>query len=181
MKAVAQLPCGILGPVRTILVEKEDWHPATRSAVVEKGLRLPLNWGRFATPYRLPATSDLPPTVVPAIESLRTLTDVPRNVRNVRDYAATVEGYVNMPEKAIYEFNTQNHLVWIDNKLVIDNGTQAVPRISTNNAQIALDKGMHSIRVTFLGGIYNGWPTYWDDAKLKYRVVGTKDWQEVKP
>ena len=181
VKAVAQLPCGILGPVRTILVEKEDWHPATRSAVVEKGLRLTLNWGRFDTPYRLPETSDLPPTVVPAIESLRTLTDVPRNVRNVRDYAATVEGYVNMPEKAIYEFNTQNHLVWIDNKLVIDNGTQAVPRISTNNAQIALDKGMHSIRVTFLGGIYNGWPTYWDDAKLKYRVVGTKDWQEVKP
>ena len=67
VKAVAQLPCGILGPVRTILVEKEDWHPATRSVVVEKGLRLTLNWGRFDTPYRLPETSDLPPMVVPAI------------------------------------------------------------------------------------------------------------------
>lgn len=180
VKAVAQLPCGLYGPVRTIYAEKQEWSPAAKPQVVEKGLHLKYFRGRYASPYNLPTASERPDTIVPAIESLRTLTNVPRNVRNVEDYAATVEGYIDMPERAIYEWNTQNHLVWIDGRLVIDNGQQAVPRISQNNAQIALDKGLHHIRVTFLGGIYNGWPTYWDDAKLHYRPVGTKEWLDVK-
>ena len=181
VRTVAMLPCGLYGPVRSIMVKREDWHRAARPTVIEPGLSLKQFWGRYATPYNLPDVSEIPDTIVPAVESLRTLTEVPRNVRNVRDYAAVVEGYVEMPQQAVYEWNTQNQLVWIDGIPVVDNGAQAVPRISQNNGQIALQKGLHRLRVVFLGGIYNGWPTYWDDAKLHFRVQGAKEWQTVTP
>jgi hypothetical protein len=29
-----------------------------------------------------------------------------------------------------------------------------------------------------MGGIWNGWPTYWDDAALKMRR-GNGDWQTI--
>ena len=181
VRAIAVLPAGVCSPVRDILVEKQTMLPAVKTGVIEKGLSLKLVWGRHNTPFVLNQPSEIGDTIVPGIESLRTLTTVPRNVRNVKDYAAQVEGLVEIPADGIYELNTQNTQVYIDGRLVIDNSNQAIPRISRNNAQIALCKGLHRISVSFLGGIYEGWPTYWDEAYVKYKVAGTSEWKTITP
>lgn len=181
VRAVAMLPAGVYGPVRDILVKREDYLPAVQVGAIEKGLHLKMVWGRLNSPFALNSPSEINDTIVPAIESLRTLTHVPRNVRGVRDYAAQVQGLVEIPSDAVYEFNTQNTQVYIDGQLVIDNTNQSIPRISRNNAQIALRKGLHHITVSFLGGIYEGWPTYWDDAKVKFKVAGTEKWETITP
>jgi hypothetical protein len=40
---------------------------------------------------------------------------------------------------------------------------------------------LHRISVSFLGGIYEGWPTYWDEAYVKYKVAGTSEWKTITP
>jgi hexosaminidase len=48
----------------------------------------------------------------------------------------------------------------------------ACPRYSPHNAPIPLKKGLHRLKVLFIGGIFAGWPTYWDDASVKMRRDG---------
>ena len=145
---------------------------------VKPGLVQSINWGTFQQPADVPTSYDETGVIIDKIETLRTLTHVPNSIRNVKHYAATAEGYVNIPEDGVYEFTSNNHRVWIDGQLLIDNSSLLIPKLTKTNEQIALSKGLHKVKVLFMGGIWNGWPTYWDDAALKMRR-GNGEWQTV--
>lgn len=180
VKAATVLPCGLMGPVRVIDIQRQQYAPALAdTAGMAKGLEMQIFRGTYLTPYQLPAQPD-ETKVVEAVEALRSQTKVPSSVRNVANYAATVEGCMNIPADGVYEFSSNNNQVWVDGKLLIDNSSAPVPRFSRNNAQIALKGGLHRIKVLFLGGIFAGWPTYWDNAAVNYRPVGQK-WQRITP
>ncbi len=180
VRTAAVLPCGIMSPVRTIYVEKQNHAPAAKLATPSKaGALLSIWWGNYFSPYSLPLYAD-EVKVVKGTEDLRTQTRVPKSVRDVRNYAAALQGYINIPADGVYEFATNNNQLWIDGRPVVDNATMPVPRYSPNNRQVALAKGLHPIKVVFLGGIWGGWPTYWDDAAVKMRPAGGK-WQKVSP
>ena len=179
VRVATLLPCGILGTERIIHATKYDnYTPGRKINDLKPGLKMNLNWGTFLNPYQIPAQHDITGKVVPQIENLRKMTNVPGNVRNVKNYAATVEGYVYVAEDGIYEFSTNNNQLWINDYITIDNSHEAVPRYSPNNAQLALGKGYHKIKVVFLGGIFGGWPTYWDDAAIRIKKVGGQ-WDKI--
>ncbi len=180
VRTAAVLPCGIRGPVRTIYVDKQAFAPAVHpQKEPTPGALLSIWWGDYFSPYTLPKYAD-ETKEVKGTEELRTQTRVPKSVRNVRNYAAILQGYVDIPADGVYEFSTNNNQLWIDGQPVVDNSTMPVPRYSPNNRQVALAKGLHPIKVVFLGGIWGGWPTYWDDASVKMRRVGEK-WQKITP
>lgn len=172
------LPSGILSPVRTIYVDKKTPSVAERVKNKQKGLSLTKWEGNFLRPSQIKGTPSVKDSVVAEIQALRTLAYVPSNVRNVKNYAAGVEGYIEIPQTGIYEFATNNNQLYIDGALAVDNSQDLVPRFSTHNRQLNLSKGLHRIKVVFLGGIFGGWPTYWDDAKVRFRHEGA-NWQEV--
>ena len=180
VRVATLLPCGILGPERSIHATKYAEYISGKDVEnLQPGLKMNLNWGTFLSPYEIPAQHDITDKVVSNIEHLRTMTNVPGNVRNVKNYAATVEGYVYIAENGIYEFYTNNNQLWINDAIAVDNAHETVPRFSPNNAQLALGKGYHKIKVVFLGGIFGGWPTYWDNASVNIKKVGGK-WHNIK-
>lgn len=178
VRTAAVLPAGIMGPVRTITIKKQDYQPALNvGSERAKGVKLDVYKGTYLSPYSLPLTPTESKTVAD-LRALRTQTRVPGNVRNVDNYAAIATGYVEMPSDSVYEFSTNNSQLWIDGVLLVDNSGMACPRYSPNNAQVALKKGPHAIKVVFIGGIFAGWPTYWDNAAVRYRCSGGQ-WKTI--
>lgn len=178
INAATVLPSGILSPTRTLYLDKQSYSKNIVKTDAKPGLLLKKWDGNYQQPTHIKGTPAINDSVVANIESLRSLASVPSNVRNVKDYAAMVEGYINIPETGIYEFSTNNNQLYIDGKLAVDNSHKAVPRHSAENRQLALTKGLHPIKVIFLGGIYGGWPSYWDSAKVTMRREGGK-WQTI--
>lgn len=178
VKTATVLPSGILSPVRTIYLTKEAPLAASKVKDTKPGLKLTKWEGYFLRPTMLTSEPSVKDSIVTNIEDLRTLAKVPSNVRNVKDYGAIVEGYIQIPATGVYEFSTNNNQLFIDGQLTVDNSLTAVPRHSAKNHQHVLEKGLHRIKVVFLGGIYGGWPTYWDDAKVKIRPEGG-EWKDI--
>lgn len=172
------LPSGIMSPVRTIYMDKTMPAPCVDKTDAKPGLLLTKWDGYYIRPSQITGTPSVKDSVVTNIEVLRTLAAVPSNVRNVKDYAAAVEGYIYIPETGVYEFATNNNQLFIDGNAAVDNSQTAVTRHCAKNRQLVLEKGLHPIKVTFLGGIYWGWPTYWDDAKVRIRPEGGK-WMDI--
>lgn len=180
VKTATVLPSGIIGPSRTIFVEKQTMLPAVETKGENAGMTMKLWWGNYFNPENLEVMPADTTFAVGRIEELRRQTRVPSSVRNVKNYAAQVEGYFKVGKDGIYEFSSNNNQVWVDGKLIVDNSREDVPRFSPNNAEIALRQGLHRIKVTFLGGIFGGWPTYWDDASVRIRPKAGK-WGKVSP
>ena len=78
--------------------------------------------------------------------------------RQVKQYAAIATGYVNIPEDGVYYISSDNEEVWIDGKLLVNNAGE-VKRFSRHDSSAALSKGLHEIKVVFLGHIIGGWPS----------------------
>jgi len=180
LKTAVLLPCGKMGPVRTIRMSKEELAPATKVSHPRKGLLMNIYWGDYRQPEKIPAAADVCDSVITDLRAIRSLTHVPTSVRNVKNYAAVAEGYVSVPADGIYEFSSNNMQVYIDGKLQIDNSRVYAPRDTRENVELALAHGLHRIKVVFIGGIFGGWPTYWDWADVKMRP-SQGEWKRITP
>ena len=92
---------------------------------------------------------------------MREITSVVKSsesMRGVKQYAAIATGYVNIPEDGVYYISSDNEEVWIDGKLLVNNAGE-VKRFSRHDSSAALSKGLHEIKVVFLGHIIGGWPS----------------------
>lgn len=172
------LPCGILGPERTINIYKEFPRPALSPKQAFLGMRVRRAWGNYNYTNAAQAhfTAD---TLLHRIEDISRLTPLPRDLRQVRHYAAMGEFCVNVEKEGIYEFSTHNAALWVDDELLVDNRMVYIPRNSPNNAQIALAAGVHRLRTLFVGGIFQGWPTYWDEGSISMRSAPHSAWQRL--
>lgn len=146
-----------------------------------QGVRLRVAYGDYDFCGNVPPCAWTVDSIAPKIESVRTMEDVPASVRNVKNYAATAECMVEIPEDGIYEFFTINSALWLDGDILVDNRQVAIPRDSYEGSQIALKAGKHALKTLFVGGIFNGWPSYWDAAQVKYRKQGETDWSVIQP
>lgn len=120
-------------------------------------------------------------SIAPRLESVRTVEKVPGSVRGVKNYAAEVECLVDIPEDGIYEFFTLNSALWLDGEILVDNRAVKIPRMTYEASQIALKAGKHHLRTLFVGGIFSGWPTYWDAAQVQIRKQGETKLQPILP
>lgn len=178
LKIRSVLPSGKMSPTRTITVEKQALAPAKEVAKTTPGLKMDVTYGYFLESSQL---DDAKEWMSSTLKDLRDLTRVEKSdesMRGVKQYAAVATGYVNIPEDGVYYVSSDNEEVWIDGKLLINNGGE-VKRFSRNDTSVALGKGLHEIKIVFLGHIIGGWPSNWNDGSVKLRKADAEKFTPI--
>ncbi|MFY1612176.1 family 20 glycosylhydrolase [Macellibacteroides fermentans] len=180
LKIRSVLPSGKMSPVRTITVEKQTLAPAKEVATTKPGLKMKVTYGYFLESSKLESVTDWKESTIKDLFEIRSVEKTDESMRNVKQYAAVASGYVNIPEDGVYIFSSDNEEVWIDGKLLINNGGE-VKRFSRHDSSVALAKGLHEIKVVFLGHIIGGWPSNWNDGSVKIRKAGAEKFEAITP
>ena len=180
LKIRSVLPSGKMSPVRTITVEKQTLAPAKEVATTKPGLKMKVTYGYFLESSKLEGVTDWKESTIKDLFEIRSVEKTDESMRNVKQYAAVASGYVNIPEDGVYIFSSDNEEVWIDGKLLINNGGE-VKRFSRHDSSVALAKGLHEIKVVFLGHIIGGWPSNWNDGSVKIRKAGAEKFEAITP
>lgn len=180
LKIASVLPSGKMSPVRTIQVEKQTLAPAKEVAKTAPGLSMQVFDGMFLNVQDF-EKAGLQPKATKVIKKTRELTSqvpAPESMRGVKQYAAVATGYVNIPEDGVYFLSSDLEEVWIDGKLMINNGGE-VKRFSRHDTSMALAKGLHEIKAVFLGHIIGGWPSNWNDGSISLRKSDQKAFKAI--
>ncbi|UNZ00075.1 family 20 glycosylhydrolase [Zhouia spongiae] len=82
--------------------------------------------------------------------------------------AVIIEGFVEIPKKGSYTFSGLQDKVWISDSLIIDNGKSI--RKHPKQGMIALEKGLHKLKILYLNNIRKGWATDWNSVALLFRA-----------
>ncbi len=180
LKIASALPSGKLSPVRTIQVEKQTLAPAKEVAKTTPGLNMQVFDGMYLNVEALKSANVQPKTtkVIRETKELREQVQTSESMRGVKQYAAVAEGYVNIPEDGVYYISSDLEEVWIDGKLLINNGGE-VKRFSRHDNSVALAKGLHEIKAVFLGHIIGGWPSNWNDGSINLRKADADKFTKI--
>ncbi len=181
LKIASALPSGKLSPIRTIQVEKQLLAPAKEVAKTQPGLNMEVFDGMYLNVQELEAAQPKSTQkVIKSTAELRSQVRTSESMRGVKQYAAIANGYVNIPEDGVYYFSSDLEEVWIDGKLLINNGGE-VKRFSRHDCSIALEKGLHELKAVFLGHIIGGWPSNWNDGSIKLRKEDAERFTPITP
>jgi hexosaminidase len=167
LKIASVLSSGKMSKTRVIKVEKQAYAPAKKVASTTPGLKMKTTDGMFLNTSKLATVKNWRESTISSLNGLVTKTD--EQLTGLKSqYANIATGYVNIPADGIYYFNSENEEVWIDGKLIVNNSGE-VKRFSRHDGSIALAKGLHEIKVVFLGHIIGGWPSNWGNGTVKIR------------
>ena len=124
--------------------------------------------GMYLESSKLANVTDWKEVPCKELRALTSYVKVDESMRGVKQYAAIATGYVNIPEDGVYYISSDLEEVWIDGKLMVNNRGE-VKRFSRHDTSAALAKGLHELKVVFLGHIIGGWPSNWNDGSVKLR------------
>ena len=167
-------------PTRTITVEKQTLAPAKEVAEKKNGFQLKMAYGTFLNSAELAKATDWKELTIEKLRDIRSQEPTWENMRGVKYYGAIATGYVEIPEDGVYYISSDNEEVWIDGKLLVNNGGE-VKRYSRKDSSMALAKGKHEIKVVFLRHIIGGWPSAWNDGSVKLRKADAEKFTPIKP
>lgn len=148
LKSRTFMPNGRKSAVHEGVFEKLEWQLSVDAAEVESGL----NFQYFEKEI----------LSVDDITGNRDKKGIIENIKfpdNVADnfFAIIYEGYLEVPEKAVYDFNLSTSsgkgVLMIGNMNVVDN-TDELPRYYQGTGKIALEKGFHKFSLTYLTTIH---------------------------
>ena len=170
IKIATVLPSGKMSRVRTISVEKQAYAPASKLKTPKPGLAMSRVKGNYLTVDQLNWTDSIwQKSIINNLEEMKIKQpDDAATLRGLNNYAAIAEGYVYIPEDGVYYLSSRLDQVWLDNKLLIDNGSD-VKASTTHDTSVALAKGLHPIKVVFLANIVGGWPGWWNHLDIEMR------------
>lgn len=182
LKIASVLPSGQMSRVRTIQVEKQALAPAKEIEKTQPGLTMQVFDGMYLNVKELEAANVQPKEtkIIKSTFELRSQVKTSESMRGVKQYAAIATGYVNIPEDGVYFISSDLEEVWIDGKLLVNNGGE-VKRFSRHDNSIALAKGLHEIKAVFLGHIIGGWPSNWNDGSIKLRKADATEFTAITP
>ena len=181
LKIASVLPSGKMSPIRTIQVEKQSLAPAKEVAKTTPGLNMEVTDGMYLNVKELEAAQkETKKSVIKDLKEIRSVVKTSESMRGVNQYAAVAAGYVNIPEDGVYFISSDLEEVWIDSKLLVNNGGE-VKRFSRHDSSVALAKGLHEIKAVFLGHIIGGWPSNWNDGSIKLRKSDAKEFTAITP
>jgi hexosaminidase len=80
----------------------------------------------------------------------------------------------------VYYFSSDNEEVWLNGRLLINNSGQ-VKRFSRQDQSIALEKGLHALKVVFLGHTIGGWPSNWNNGSVQIRKSDAGSFTRITP
>ena len=180
IKIATVLPSGKMSKVRTIQVEKQTYAPATTVANPKPGLVMNRVKGYYRNLFELNWTDSV--AVQSTISDLDEMKikqkDDAATLRGAHAYAATAEGYIQVPEDGVYYLSSRLDQVWLDNQLVINNGDE-VKANTNHDTAVALAKGLHPVKVIFLGNIIGGWPAWWNHLTIEMRKDSQQKFEPV--
>lgn len=181
LKIASVLPSGKMSPIRTIQVEKQSLAPAKEVAQTTPGLNMEVTDGMYLNVKELEAAKkETKKSVIKDLKEIRSVVETSESMRGVNQYAAVATGYVNIPEDGVYFISSDLEEVWIDGKLLVNNGGE-VKRFSRHDNSVALAKGLHEIKAVFLGHIIGGWPSNWNDGSIKLRKSDAAEFTAITP
>ena len=180
LKIRSVLPSGKMSKTRTITVEKQALAPAKEVAKTTPGLEMQVTDGMFLESSKLADVKEWKKSTMKDLRELTSVVKSSESMRGVKQYAAVATGYVNIPEDGVYYISSDNEEVWIDGKLLINNGGE-VKRFSRHDTSVALAAGLHEIKVVFLGHIIGGWPSNWNDGSVKLRKADAEKFTRITP
>lgn len=155
IKIATRAPHGKLSRSREILVDKQEFKPATEVATVP-GINLRIADGLYVTNDEI-AAAPFRDTVVTYFTNRG---GGPRFDMN-KPSVAIYEGYFEVPADDVYGFATDSYQLWIDGELVIENGQEMASRHLNKKTTRALAAGKHSYKMVFNNMIQQGWPNTW--------------------
>ena len=94
-------------------------------------------------------------------------------------YSAIAEGLIDVPEDGVWFFRANYPEVWVDGAKVVDNTDHWVLDGMRGGRSMALQKGLHYIKVVFLGYNASGRPTYWDHGQIQWRHQDAKQYSKI--
>lgn len=163
---------GKMSTVRTIQVEKQAFRPAVNIETTETGLA-----GRYTKGIFIQVKD------TEAVEEWTDIAVNPETLKTINNYksptAAVLNGYIEMPEDGIYEFQTNFDQFSIGDHLLVNNDGE-VKRFSRSNATIALAKGKHPVKIVYLNNNIGGFPQSWNYFNLEYRNAGEEKFSLIK-
>ncbi|MFA6832747.1 MAG: family 20 glycosylhydrolase [Bacteroidaceae bacterium] len=167
IKIASVLPTRKMSPVRTVLVEKQTYAPASDVETTKEGLSEKSALGTFIK--------------VADLDKAKVWKDVESTNKYDMDEpsASILTGYIDIAEEGIYEFNTDVDQLFLDGTLVVNNDGE-VKRFSRHRAQKALAAGKHEVKIIFLNNIIGGWPTAWNGVKVLMKKVSDKEFKTVE-
>ena len=180
VKIASVLPSGKMSRTRTITVEKQSLAPSKAVEGTGKGLTMDVTYGYYLNMDEFNATKEevaVSKTVNDTKELIK-FGNPNEGMRDVKQYGAVAEGYIDIAEDGVYFFSTEFEQLWIDGQLLIDN-TGEVKKFCRRDKSIALAKGLHEIKVVFLGHIIGGFPSNWGDGDVRFRKSDSSEWKRV--
>ncbi len=180
LKIRSVLPSGKMSPTRTITVEKQVLAPAKAVENAKNGLNMKMAYGYYLNTEELMKATEWKELTIKNLRDIRSQEPSWESMRGVKYYGAIATGYVDIPEDGVYYFSSDNEEVWIDGKLLIDNGGE-VKRFSKHDSSVALSKGLHEFKVVFCSHIIGGWPSVWNDGSVKIRKADAEKFTPIKP
>lgn len=181
LKIRSVLLSGKMSKVRTIKVEKQTLASAKEVTKTTPGLNVQTIDSMFLSSDKMGDISKWKKSVIKDLKELAMgLTDNNEEIDKIKNHAAVATGYVNIPEDGVYYISSDNEEVWIDGKLLISNNGE-VKRFSRHDSSVALAKGLHEIKIVFLGHIIGGWPSEWNDGSVSLRKADTETFTPITP
>lgn len=182
LKIRTVLVSGKMSKVRTITVEKQAYAPAVEAGNVKPGLRMDKSYGYYLDVDGLANTTEWETLTIKALREItkQEKVDFGISIRDFKPYAAIATGYVVIPEDGVYYISSDNEEVWIDGNLLVNNRGE-VKRFSRNDRSVALAKGLHEIKIVYLGHIIGGWPTIWSDGHVSMRKEEDTEFRKLTP
>ncbi len=180
LKIRSVLLSGKMSPTRTITVEKQTLAPAKTVEKTMPGLEMQVAEKMLLNVSGLNEITEWKETVIKDLREITSVVKTSESMRGVKQYVAIATGYVNIPEDGVYYISSNNEEVWIDGKLLVNNGGE-VKRFSRHDSSAALAKGLHEIKVVFLGHIIGGWPSNWNDGSVSLRKSDAEKFEKITP
>lgn len=180
LRIASVLPSGKMSTVRTIKVEKQSPAPA-KEVKATPGLAMEVTDGTYLNVEELEAAKkETRKTVIKDLGEMCSVVKTSESMRGVNQYAAVATGYVNIPDDGVYFISSDLEEVWIDGKLLVDNGGE-VKRFSRHDSSAALAKGLHELKAVFLGHIIGGFPSNWNDGSIRLRKSDAGAFTPITP
>ena len=174
VKIRTALVSGKMSRVRTINVVKQKPIEAAKVEAKNKGLKLKIAEGEFYSTKEIKDIKKWEEKIANNYVETNKLFDYKNPSVGI------FEGYFEIPEDGIYQFSSDMDELYVGGVLLIDNDGE-VKRHSRNDASIALNKGLHPIKIVYLNNVYGGWPQEWNGVRINYKNVNDEKFEELKP
>lgn len=162
LKVRTALKNGEMSTVRTISIEQQTPIKAVQ-ATTQKTIKFKYQEGTF---YNV---TDLNNSLNWEGKEAPTMLDAMKYGDIKTPSAKIFEGYIKVLETGVYEFSTDLNQLYIAGKLIVDNGKN-VKRFSNRTTSIALEAGLHPIKMVQLNNIEGGWPQLWNAGKIRFKT-----------